>query len=228
MTSRAAATAALERRLGLSFKDPLLLDRALTHASKLGQGRSILHNERLEFLGDRVLGLVIADELSRRDQEAGPEILAKRFAYLVSRDACAEVARAIGLPDAIDVPKAQGLRHNDTALADACEALVAAIYLDQGFERARAAVLDLWTEILDRPLDLEAANPKTTLQEWALSLKRPLPKYAIVSREGPDHAPTFAVEVAVDGFDPATAKGRSRQEAEKLAAQALLDREATR
>jgi ribonuclease-3 len=228
MTSRAAAIAALERRLGLSFQDPKLLERALTHASKLGQGRSgVLHNERLEFLGDRVLGLAIADELSRREPDAGPEILARRFAHLVSRTACAEVARAMGLAEAIDVPKAQGLRHNDTALADACEAVIAAVHLDQGFERARAVVVDLWAELLDRPVDLNAANPKTTLQEWALSLKRPLPTYRILSREGPDHAPTFCVEALVEGFEPATGQGRSRQDAEKLAAQALLQREAT-
>lgn len=229
MSSRAAAIAALERRLGVDFQDRNLLDRALTHASKLGLGRSgVLHNERLEFLGDRVLGLVIAEELSRRDPEAGPEILAKRYAYLVSREACAQIAAAIGLPAAMDVPKAQGLRANDTVLADGCEALLAAVYLDHGFERAKAVVLDLWRDALDQPLDLDAANPKTTLQEWALSLKKPLPKYSVVSREGPDHAPVFRIEVTVEGFEPALGEGRSRQAAEKLAAQALLQREAGR
>ena len=229
MSSRAAAIAALESRLGLSFQDRALFDRALTHASKLGQGRKgVLHNERLEFLGDRVLGLVIAEELSRRDLEAGPEILAKRYAHLVSRKVCAEIAIEVGLAEAMDVPKAQGLRRNDTVLADACEALLAAVYLDQGFERAKAVVLALWGEALDQPLDLEAANPKTTLQEWALSLKKPLPAYAIVSREGPPHAPVFQIEVTVEGFAPAVGQGKSRQAAEKLAAQALLAREAGR
>ncbi|HVY33620.1 MAG TPA: ribonuclease III [Caulobacteraceae bacterium] len=229
MSSRAAAIAALERRLGVSFQDRALLDRALTHASKLGQGRSgVLHNERLEFLGDRVLGLVIAEELSRRNLEAGPEILAKHYAHLVSRKVCAQIAVQAGLPEAMDVPKAQGLRSNDTVLADACEALLAAVYLDQGFDGAKAVVLDLWREALDQPLDLEAANPKTTLQEWALSLKKPLPTYAIVSREGPAHAPVFQIEVTVEGFAPAGGQGKSRQAAEKLAAQALLAREAGR
>jgi ribonuclease-3 len=229
MSARAAAIAALERRLGVDFQDRSLLDRALTHASKLGQGRSgVLHNERLEFLGDRVLGLVIAEELARRDPEAGPEILARRYAHLVSRAVCAQIATAVGLPTAMDVPKAQGLRSNDTVLADGCEALLAAVYLDQGFERAKAVVLELWRAALDEPLDLDAANPKTTLQEWALSLKKPLPTYSLVSRQGPDHAPLFRIEVSVDGFEPAAGEGRSRQAAEKLAAQALLQREAGR
>ena len=227
MSDRAAAIAALERRLGFSFSDRALLERSLTHASKLGQGRSgVLHNERLEFLGDRVLGLTMAEALYDRDTEAGPELLAKRYAHLVSRQVCAEVAVSIGLQDAMDVPKAQGLRRNDTVLADGCEALLAAVYLDQGLERAKAVILDLWAHALDRPLDLEAANPKTTLQEWALGLKKPLPVYSVISREGPDHAPVFLIGVSVEGFEPAQGQGRSRQAAEKIAAQALLDREA--
>jgi ribonuclease-3 len=227
MSSRAAAIAALERRLGLAFHDRALLDRALTHASKLGLGRSgVLHNERLEFLGDRVLGLVVAEALFQRDVASGPEVLAKRYAHLVSRKVCAEIAHAIGLPAAMDVPKAQGLRYNDTVLADGCEALLAAVHLDQGFERARAVVLDLWAQALDQPLDLDAANPKTALQEWALSLKKPLPSYTVISREGPDHAPVFRIEVTVEGFEPAVGQGRSRQAAEKEAAQAMLKREA--
>lgn len=229
MSSRAAAIAALERRLGFTFRDRALLERALTHASKLGLGRSgVLHNERLEFLGDRVLGLAIAEALFHRDPDAGPEVLAKRYAYLVSRPVCAGVAEAIGLPAAMDVPKAQGLRSNETVLADGCEALLGAAYLDQGFDAARAVALDLWREALEAPLDLEAANPKTTLQEWALAQKKPLPQYTVVSRSGPDHAPVFRIEVTVDGYPPAAGEGRSRQAAEKRAAEALLAREAGR
>ena len=227
MSDRAAAIAALERRLGFSFTDRALLDRSLTHASKLGQGRSgVLHNERLEFLGDRVLGLTMAETLYERDVEAGPELLAKRYAHLVSRQVCAEIAVSVGLQDAMDVPKAQGLRRNDTVLADGCEALLAAVYLDQGLDKAKAVILDLWAQALDRPLDLEAVNPKTTLQEWALGQKKPLPAYDMVSREGPDHAPVFCISVSVEGYEPAQGQGRSRQAAEKVAAQALLEREA--
>jgi ribonuclease-3 len=224
--SRAAVLAALERRLGHAFADRALLERALTHASKLGLGRSgVRHNEGLEFLGDRVLGLSIAEALYARNPEADPDALNKRFAFLVSRDGCAEVARAIGLDEAIDVPKFQGLRRNDTALADACEALLAAVFLDAGFETARKVVLGLWAEMLERPIDFTAANPKTALQEWAQGQGRPLPRYEVVAREGPDHAPRFTVQAAVEGYEPVTAAGRSRQEAEKAAAQALLKRE---
>lgn len=166
-SSRAGAIAALEARLGHSFSDRILLDRALTHASKLGLGKSgVRHNEGLEFLGDRVLGLSIAEALYTAHPDADPDALNKRFAFLVSRDGCAEVARAIGLDEAIDVPKFQGLRRNDTALADACEALLAGVFLDAGFERARQVVLTLWAELLARPIDFTAANPKTALQEW--------------------------------------------------------------
>ncbi|MGZ3274612.1 MAG: ribonuclease III [Caulobacteraceae bacterium] len=224
--SRAALIAALERRLGHAFADRALVERALTHASKLGLGRAdVQHNEGLEFLGDRVLGLSIAEALWRRDPDADPDALNKRFAWLVSREACAEVAKAIGLDQALDVPKFQGLRRNDTALADAAEALAAAVFLDAGFDTARQVVLGLWSELLDRPIDFTATNPKTALQEWAQGAGKPLPQYQVVAREGPDHAPQFTVEVTVAGHEPVKASGRSRQEAEKAAAQALLKRE---
>jgi len=224
--SRAAAIAALERRLGHVFEDRILLEQALTHASKLGLGRAdVRHNEGLEFLGDRVLGLSIAAALYGRHPDADPDTLNRRFAWLVSREACAEVARAVGLDQALDVPKFQGLRRNDTALADAAEALLAGVFLDGGFDKARAAVLSLWAELLERPIDFTAANPKTALQEWAQGAGKPLPRYEVVAREGPDHAPRFTVEALVEGVEPMRAAGRSRQEAEKAAAQALLKRE---
>ena len=225
-SSRAAAIAALEARLGHAFTDHELLERALTHASKMGLGRAgVRHNEGLEFLGDRVLGLSIAEALHGRYPEADPDALNRRFSWLVSRDACAEVAKAVGLAEAIDVPKFQGLRHNDTALADATEALLAAVFLDAGFERARDVVLALWSDLLERPIDFTAANPKTALQEWAQGAGKPLPRYEVIGREGPDHAPRFTVQAVVEGFEPMQATGRSRQEAEKAAAQALLKRE---
>jgi ribonuclease-3 len=224
--SRAGVIAALERRLGHAFADRTLLEQALTHASTLGLGRSgVRHNEGLEFLGDRVLGLSIAEALYRKTPEADPDALNRRYAWLVSREGCAEVARAIGLDEAIDVPKFQGLRRNDTALADACEALLAAVFLDAGFETARRVVLALWAELLERPIDFTAANPKTALQEWAQGQGRPLPRYEVIAREGPDHAPRFTVLAVVEGYEPERATGRSRQEAEKAAAQQLLKRE---
>jgi ribonuclease-3 len=224
--SRAAAVAALEARLGYVFTDRALLKQALTHASTQSQGRSnVRHNERLEFLGDRVLGLTIAQSLYQSYPDGDPALLTKQLNYLVSREVCAEVARAIGIDKAVAVQKEAGLRRNDTALSDTCEAVIAAVYVEAGFERAREAVLVLWSELLQRPIDFTAANPKTALQEWAQGAGKPLPRYDVIAREGPDHAPRFTVEALVEGFEPARASGRSRQEAEKAAAQALLKRE---
>ncbi len=224
--SRAAAIAALEARLGYVFADRALLDQALTHASTQSQGRSnVRHNERLEFLGDRVLGLTIAQHLYESFPEGDPALLTKHLNYLVSREVCAEVARAIGIAEAFAVQKEAGLRKNDTALSDTCEAVIAAVYVEAGLERARQVVLSLWRDALGRPFDSAAVNPKTALQEWAQAAGKPLPGYNVVKRVGPAHAPIFTVEAVVDGHAPASASGRSRQEAEKAAAQALLKRE---
>jgi ribonuclease-3 len=224
--SRVAAIAALEQRLGFVFKDRALLESALTHASTQSQGRSgIRHNERLEFLGDRILGLTVAKALFDRNPDADPAFLTKQFNYLVSREVCAQVAQALGIPQAFDVQKEAGLRTNDTALADTCEAVIAAVYLEAGFDEAARIVLGLWEEQLAKPIDLIAINPKTALQVWAQAAGHPLPKYVIVDRVGSAHAPVFTIEVMVEGYEPVRAQGRSRQEAEKAAAQALLQRE---
>lgn len=226
MNRRAAAVAELEARIDHAFTDRALLERALTHASAAQGKRGMEDNERLEFLGDRVLGLIIAEALFGRDAAADEGALSKRLHTLVDKSSCAAVARAIGLDEAVRLPGGEPqARQNDTILADAAEALIAALYLELGYEGVRAVVLRLWSDALARPIDTTAANPKSELQEWAAALKRPLPRYRVVSRSGADHAPTFAVEVQVDGFEPATAQGKSRQEAEKFAAQALLQRE---
>jgi ribonuclease-3 len=225
-TSRAAAIDALERRLGFAFKDRALLEQALTHASTQSQGRSgVRHNERLEFLGDRVLGLTIARALFDRDSEGDPAFLTKQFNYLVSREVCAEVAIELGVPQAFDVQKDAGLRKNATALADTCEAIIAAIFLEAGFDAAAEVVVGLWRDALSKPIDLVAINPKTALQVWAQASGHPLPTYAVVERVGSAHAPVFTVEAHVEGYAPMRAQGKSRQEAEKAAAQALLQRE---
>jgi ribonuclease-3 len=224
--SRAAAIAALEARLGYVFNDRGLLEQALTHASTQSQGRSnVHHNERLEFLGDRVLGLTIAEALYQSYPDGDPAHLTKQLNYLVSREVCAEVARSIGIDVAFAVQKEAGLRKNDTALSDTCEAVIAAVYEEAGFERARQAVLGLWADALKRPFDSTAVNPKTALQEWAQAAGHPLPAYDVIERIGPPHAPIFTVLAIVEGYEPARASGRSRQEAEKAAAQALLKRE---
>jgi len=226
MDRRIAAIADLEARLGYSFTDRALLERALTHSS-VGNGAP--DNERLEFLGDRVLALVMAETLLVRDPaaEAGP--LSKRLHVLVSRDACADIGRALGVGAALRLPGGEtrrGAREQARFLADACEALIGAVFLDAGLEVARERVLALWAQLLDAPHDERSANPKSRLQEWAAASGRGAPVYRLVSRTGPDHAPVFTVAAAIDGAAPAQASAGSRQAAEKAAALALLEREA--
>jgi ribonuclease III len=225
MDRRLAAIADLESRLGHSFKDRALLERALTHSS-VGGGAA--DNERLEFLGDRVLALVMAETLLRReaDAEAGP--LSKRLHVLVSRDICAEVGRALGVGAALRLPGGEtrrGARDQARFLADACEALIGAVYLDAGLDVARDRVLAAWSDLLESPHDERSANPKSRLQEWAAAAGRGAPAYRLVSRTGPDHAPVFTVEAAVADAAPTQASAGSRQAAEKAAALALLERE---
>ena len=228
MDRRAVAVADMERRLGHVFADRKLLDRALTHAS-VGQGaRKTPDNERLEFLGDRVLALVIAGELMVRDEEADAGALSKRLHVLVSGRACAEAARALCLGAALRLPGGEtrrGAREQDTILADACEAVIGALYLELGLEGAAAIVLRLWAPMLSEPLDQVVANPKSELQEWAAAKGLPPPVYEVLDRSGPDHRPQFTIEARIEGVAPAAAVGGSRQAAEKAAALALLLRE---
>jgi ribonuclease-3 len=225
MDRRAAAIVDLESRLGHVFADRALIERALTHAS-VGQGAP--DNERLEFLGDRVLALVMAETLLADDPaaEAGP--LSKRLHVLVSRDACAEVGRALGIGPALRLPGGEtrrGARDQARFLADACEAVIGALYLDAGMDVARERVLAAWSALMAAPHDERTANPKSRLQEWAAAAGRGAPEYRLVGREGPDHAPSFTIEVEVGGAPPARASAGSRQAAEKAAALALLQRE---
>ena len=225
MDRRAAAVAELEARLGHVFVDRGLLEQALTHASV---GRATLDNERLEFLGDRVLALVMAEALLAREPTADAGPLSKRLHVLVSREACAEVGRALGIGPALRLPGGEtrrGARDQIRFLADACEALIGALYLDAGLEAARGRVLAAWAPMLERPHDERSANPKSRLQEWSAAAGKGAPAYRLVERRGPDHAPVFTVEVSVGGTDPARASGGSRQAAEKAAALALLQRE---
>jgi ribonuclease-3 len=226
--SRAAAIAALERRLGLVFTDQALLERALTHSSVGDGAKKVSDNERLEFVGDRVLGLLAAERLAELYPKSAEGELAPRLNALVSRKACAVVARKLDLGAALRLSPAEtkaGGRDKDSILAGACEALMAALYHEGGLPEARRFFLEQWGDQiadlgLPRPLD-----PKTALQEWAQGMGKALPIYAVVERKGPDHAPVFTVEAQVAGLAPARAQGRSRQDAEKAAAQALLQRE---
>ncbi|HMP63157.1 MAG TPA: ribonuclease III, partial [Phenylobacterium sp.] len=200
-------------------------ERALTHASVGDGAAKVRHYERLEFLGDRVLNLLAAERLMALDPEAREGELSRRLASLVNYQACAEVARDIGLGEALRLsPSAAkiGARESETVLGDACEALIGALYVDAGLERARTFFLEFWAPGFDALKAPRAKDPKTQLQEWAQGRGLPLPTYEVVSREGPDHAPSFRVRVTIQSYDPEDALGRSKQEAEKAAAQVML------
>jgi ribonuclease-3 len=225
---RAEAVAALQARIGHDFKDASLLERALTHASVGSGAGRIRDNERLEFLGDRVLGLLASEQLVQVDDEAQEGVLSTRLARLVSGRTCAIVARRLGVGDALRLAPGEtrtGGRDKDTILGDACEALIAAIYLDGGLAAARAFFLENWKAELIDAQGHDGKDPKTRLQEWAQARGLGLPVYDVVARTGPDHAPRFTVEVRIADLTPQTAEGASRREAEKVAAEALLGRE---
>jgi ribonuclease III len=225
MNRRDAAVAELEGRIGHSFKDRDLLQRALTHSSVGNGATKVRHNERLEFLGDRVLNLIVAERLAELQPEAREGVLSKLMNQLVNYQACAEVARAIGLPEALRLDASAtkvGARDNDRVLGDACEALIAALYLDAGLEAARAFVLTAWTKgfsELDTP---RLKDSKTLLQEWAMARGLPVPRYEVVASTGPAHAPRFTIAVQLQGFPPERAEGGSKREAEKAAAELML------
>ncbi len=230
--ARAEAVVALEQRLGHAFRDKALLERALTHAS-VGEGAPVgahgpRDNERLEFLGDRVLGLLTAERLFRDFPTADEGRLSSSLHALVDKTACARVGEAWGVGAALRLSPGEtktGGRRKAGVIADAVEAILAAVYLDGGLEAARAVFDRAWAGDLAAPPARSLTNPKSALQEWAQGKGRPLPTYSIVERAGSDHAPTFTVEVSVEGVEPLTARGRSRQDAEKTAAAALLKRE---
>lgn len=214
----------LSRRLGHEFKRPELLEHALTHASVLGADAPFGSNERLEFLGDRVLGLVVAEMLLEQFSQEDEGMISRRFAALVRREALVRVARDIGLADHIRLAKGEeegSGRTNPTILADACEAVLAALYLDGGLAAATRFVRDAWRDML-----VETPEPpkdaKTELQEWAQGRGLPLPGYREIDREGPAHAPLFTVEVDVTGLPPIRATGSSKRTAEQQAAEQML------
>ncbi|KAB7648153.1 ribonuclease III [Polymorphobacter fuscus] len=207
-------------RLGHDFTSIALLRRALTHSSASSGPGSY---QRLEFLGDRVLGCAVAAWLYADHDEAEGRLTARLHA-LVEGPANAAVARSLGVTERIVIEhnaRAKGLHQSDNVLGDVAEALVAALYLDGGWAVADAFVRREWAQLLvDRPRLL--ADPKSRLQEWALKRRRGMPVYAVVDRQGPDHAPRFTIEVSVRGEAPARGEGSNKQEAEKAAAVALL------
>jgi len=216
---------ALADRLGHTFAEPALLRQALTHASAAGRARAeITSYERLEFLGDRVLGLIVADMLLDAFPDEAEGALARRHAYLVSRDALAEVARELDLSAFLQLSKGEaesGGRHNPAMLADVCEAIIGAIYRDGGLDAARGFVRRHWQPLV-RQNRRPPQDAKTALQEWAQARGLPLPSYREVGRQGPSHDPHFTVEAAVQNHEPARGTGRSKRAAEHDAARQLL------
>ena len=229
----AARAAELARLLGHPFARPELLVEALTHPAAVSPRRSgrrprVVQRgyERLEFLGDRVLGLVVAEWLWRRFEREPEGDLTRRLAHLVRRDALARVAGAIGLDRHLILAKAQGAEgaaRNPAILADVCEAVIAAIYLDAGYAAA-AEFIERWWAPLLAEMEAPPIDPKTSLQEWAQGRGLALPRYELVATSGPDHAPQFTVAARVAGFDEATATASSKRAAETAAAAALLAR----
>jgi ribonuclease-3 len=220
---------ALEGRVGHAFSDPSLLLLALTHISAVapGKGRNNSY-QRLEFLGDRVLGLAVADMLYAAFPGADEGDLSRRLAGLVRRESCAEVALAwnVGVQVRLGDGEAQsGGRSKGAILADVCEAIIAAVFLDGGYEAAAAVVAKAWDPLMRVPR-LPLRDAKTALQEWAQARGRPTPVYVEICRSGPAHAPEFTIAVSVEGFSAAEGMGSSKRAGEQAAASAFLAREA--
>ena len=226
MSRRTKGRKELETRIGHSFADKSLLDSALTHISALSGKSRAGSYQRLEFLGDHVLGLVVSDMLYRAFPGANEGELSRRLADLVRREACAEVARAIELGDAIKLGPSEanaGGRRRLAILADVCEALIGAVFIDGGYVAAASLIERLWGERMRAPAR-PLRDPKTVLQEWAQARGLPTPSYREVERTGPHHDPEFRVSVALPQLKPAEGLGRSKRAAEQAAAAALLSR----
>lgn len=219
---------ALERILGHRFSNRKLLDAALRHSSMPAHAKRAHGDtdfERLEFLGDRVVGLVVAEVLEARFPSETEGDLARRHAALVSRRALADLAASIDLGTYLHLTRGEdesGGRRKPSVLADAFEALVGAMYRDGGFAAPQSFLTALIEPIVAMP-SRPPRDPKTALQEWAQGRGLSLPTYRTVKTEGPAHAPKFEIEVRVDGHDPARAAGTSKRNAERAAAAVLLE-----
>ncbi|MEY8830967.1 ribonuclease III [Sedimentitalea sp. XS_ASV28] len=213
---------AFQRRIGHEFARPELLLRALTHGSMSSPTRA--DNQRLEFLGDRVLGLVMASALLEQDKEASEGQLAPRFNALVRKETCADVAREIDLGSVLKLGRSEmlsGGRRKQALLGDAMEAVIAAVYRDGGLDAARDMILHLWGDRIER-VDSDARDAKTALQEWAQARGHKPPAYVEIDRSGPDHAPVFTIAARLENGAEAQARAGSKRQAEQSAAGALL------
>jgi len=216
----------IEARIGYSFTDAALLATALTHVSALkSPSDRAASYQRLEFLGDHVLGLAVSDMLFRAFPKGDEGELSKRLADLVRRETCADVARTLGLDEgiklgAVGAPE----RLRKSVLGDICEAVIGAIFIDGGYQAAAEFVERAWSDRLRKPMRA-LRDPKTVLQEWAQGRGLPTPTYREIERTGPHHDPRFRIEVVLPGLKPAEGIGSSKRTAEKAAALELLTRE---
>lgn len=217
---------ALQDRIGHRFKDITLLERAVTHSSLSASG-TVRDLERLEFLGDRVLGLMVAEALWRRHPEYSEGDMAPRLNALVRKETCAKAARSIGLAEVLRMSAAEedaGGRRKDAILGDACEALLGALYVDGGLKSAQRVFDMFWNPNFEK-LSARYIDAKTALQEWAQSERKAAPTYRTVSTKGPAHAPAFVMEVEVPGLKPEQGEAGSKRAAQQIAAQKVLLRE---
>ena len=222
----------LAKNIGHTFSADNQLEQALTHpsarTSKFRKGGKRVHeNERLEFLGDRVLGLVIAEWLMEKFPDGNEGDLAQKLNALVRKETCAEIARQIELESYIRVGRTErggGVHKRTAVLGDAMESLIAAIYLDGGYSAAHSVIRQLWTAHMDAVDDV-LRDPKTVLQEWAQGRGLAAPTYQLLSRSGPDHNPKFEVGVQVEGLAEEAGVGRTKRGAEQNAADNMLKRQ---
>jgi ribonuclease-3 len=215
---------ALAEVLGYRFRHKSHLTEALTHASASARARKRGDYQRLEFLGDRVLGLIVADMLLEAFPKADEGELARRFNALVRRETCAEIARSLDLGAHVILGQSEissGGRGKRAILADTCESVIGAVYRDGGFEAARDFVERQWKPRM-LAADRSRRDAKTALQEWAQGRGMPPPVYDIIERTGPDHAPRFKVRALISGLEPAFGEGYARRDAEQKAAAAYL------
>lgn len=210
----------VSEKLGHEPSNADLFTEALTHGS-----HSTRNYERLEFLGDRVLGLIMADWLYQHFPDEPEGKLSRRLNMLVAGETCAEIARQIGLPAHVRLGKQardDGAADSANVLGDVLEALIGALYIDGGMEAARAFVRSAWAEQVNSEQPAPK-HPKSALQEWAAAHRRKPPEYALTGRSGPAHNPRFIVTVSIKGVGEASAEGSSKQEAETAAARNMLE-----
>lgn len=212
----------LEEVIGYQFKDIHYLERALTHSST----NDDYNYQRLEFLGDRVLGLVMAHALFSEFKNENEGGLAKRHTALIQGLTCSMIGQKFNIGDYIILSSSEkdaGVHLNENIIADVVESLIGAVYIDGGYEAAQRIVLMMWGDII-KTLKTAPQDPKTELQEWVQARNLELPVYNIIDKQGPDHAPKFVIQLSIQGFDVMTAEGSSRRQTEKIVAKMMLEK----